>query len=97
MYLDGAHDFFCDGLACALLKMMVKVGGVIVFDDIHWSISCSPTVNQNLHPETRADYTDEQIFSKQVMMVVNLFMDNDRRWKRLDGFSNNRAVYIRNE
>lgn len=93
-YLDGAHSFFHDGLSCVLLKKLIKKGGVIVFDDIHWSFDNSPTLNPQKNPITSTLYNEEQLRSEQVLMVVNVFMEKDNEWERI-GDIGNQAIYRR--
>ena len=83
VYLDGAHSLFHDGLATVLIKKLVKQGGLIIFDDVFWSFHNSPTLNPNVCPETRNNYSEEQIKSEQVKLVIDLFMENDKTWKRI--------------
>lgn len=93
-YLDGAHSFFHDGLACCLLKKMTKVGGIIIFDDMDWCHSKSPTANPDKNPNTVKNYTQEQIETCQIAMVVDVFMKDDADWEFLEeNSSNHRAIY----
>lgn len=92
VYLDGAHSFLFDGLACALLKQLVREGGYLVFDDLNWSYSKSPTCNPNVRPKTAEQFTKEQIDTAQVQMVVDAFMNNDDNWV-CERSTKRRAVY----
>ena len=93
-YLDGAHSFLFDGLACCLLKKMTKKGGIIVFDDIDWSYAKSPTVNPTANPAILNDCTEEQINTQQIKMVVEIFMKDDPEWELIEEFtSKHRATY----
>lgn len=93
-YLDGAHTFFHDGLACCLLKDMTKEGGIIVFDDINWSYAKSPASNPERKPDVLKWYTQEQIEACQIAMVVDIFMKDDRNWQLLEEYSSaHRATY----
>jgi len=83
VYLDGAHSFFHDGLATALLKKLVKPGGILIFDDIFWSYKMSPTVNPEIHPETSKNFSKEQIETAQMKLVIDLFMETDENWERM--------------
>lgn len=60
-YLDGAHTFIHDSSACCLLKLLTKVGGYIIFDDINWSYAISKTQNPKKRPEILDLFTLEQI------------------------------------
>ena len=73
VYLDGAHSFFHDGLACCLLKKLCKRGGILFFDDIDWSYSVSTTMRSF----GMENYTTEQAETCQVAMVVDIFMKDD--------------------
>ena len=77
VYLDGAHSFFQDGLACCLLKELVKPGGYLIFDDMKWTYASSPTVNPVKNPATAENMTEEQIEDPQVTRVVRCFMEHD--------------------
>lgn len=77
VYLDGAHSFFHDGLACCLLKELVKPGGYLIFDDMRWTYAGSPTVNPDKNPGTAENMTEEQIADQQVTRVVRCFMEHD--------------------
>lgn len=81
VYLDGAHTFIHDGIACCLCKELLKKGGVIIFDDINWSLAKSPTCNPTVNPEIKNSYTEEQINTHQVKMVVDLFMKEDKEFE----------------
>ena len=83
VYLDGAHTFFHDGLACALLKELMKRGGILIFDDVHWTLRSSPTMNPEVNPNTSKRFTEEQIEAEQIFMVIKAFMENDKDWKRV--------------
>ena len=93
VYLDGAHTLFHDGLACVLLKELVKPNGIIVFDDLNWTYFSSPIVNPSVCPKTAESFTDEQIHEAQIAMVTKLFMDEDKGWQRIEIMSRNRAAY----
>ncbi|RZT95224.1 class I SAM-dependent methyltransferase [Rivibacter subsaxonicus] len=43
-YIDGAHDWFCDGFAFLLVDRLLRPGGMIVFDDLDWSYATSRTL-----------------------------------------------------
>lgn len=80
VYLDGAHSFLFSGLACALLKKLVRDDGYLIFDDLNWSYGRSPDRNPMVYPEILEQYTQEQINTFQIQMVVDAFMKNDDQW-----------------
>jgi predicted O-methyltransferase YrrM len=45
-FIDGAHTWVEDGFAFFLVDKLLKPGGWILFDDIDWSFSKSPTLSQ---------------------------------------------------
>lgn len=81
VYLDGAHTLFHDGLAAELLKQLVKEGGYIVFDDVYWSMGSSPTVSKL--DKLRNDYTDEQLESSHIDLVLELFFRKDVNFRQI--------------
>lgn len=83
IYIDGAHTFIHDSSTCCLCKMLLRDGGYIIFDDLYWTIKDSPTVNIEKKPELLEDFTEEQIETSQVKMVVDLFMSSDSSFKQV--------------
>ena len=92
VYLDGAHSFFHDALATVLLKMLIKPGGVLIFDDVFWSHQKSPTQNSEIRPKNLEYFTLEQLETEQIKRVIDIFMENDDEWERI-GDLNWEAVY----
>lgn len=43
-FIDGAHTWEVDGLAFFLVEKLLKPGGWILFDDIYWTFSKSPSL-----------------------------------------------------
>ena len=44
VYLDGAHNWFVDGLAFFLADRLLRPGGWIILDDIDWTYETSPAL-----------------------------------------------------
>lgn len=88
VYLDGAHTFFHDGLAVALLKELLKESGYLILDDLFWSYAKSPTLSNSGFDKL----TDEQRNDAQINRVAKLFLDYDKGFvcKKRTG---DRAVY----
>ena len=82
-YLDGAHTFFHDGLATCLLKKLIKPGGILIFDDVFWSFSKSPTMNPEKRPQTLQELNYEQIKTPQILRVIEVLMETDEDWERI--------------
>ena len=83
VYLDGAHTFLHDAATCCLLKQMLNYGGLIVFDDMYWSLEESPTQNPRVNPGVKTKYTDDQIVTPHVNMIVDLFVRNDPSFEQV--------------
>jgi len=47
-YLDGAHTWDPTGFGFFLIDMLLKPGGIIIFDDINWTINKSPAYKKAL-------------------------------------------------
>jgi Methyltransferase domain len=85
VYLDGAHTWAVDGLAFFLLDRLLKIGGHMDFDDYNWTMASSPTQNPVANPHVRDQYTDEQIRTSQVTLIVELLVKRDRRYQEAVG------------
>ena len=92
VYLDGAHSFLLSGLACALLKTLIRDGGYLIFDDLNWSFGSSPDCNPKVRPDILKRFTREQVDTFQIQMVVDVFMKNDKHWT-CEKTTERRAVY----
>jgi hypothetical protein len=93
-YIDGGHVFHLDAPASCVLKELCKPGGYMVFDDYHWSLAKSPTLNPDKRPATAAEYDACQIETCHVQLVCQTIMDPDRRYEFL-GLEGNTAIYRR--
>jgi predicted O-methyltransferase YrrM len=69
-FIDGAHTLAHDGLAFALIDVMLKPGGVVCFDDYDWSIDRSGFCNGESFAQTDEQYTPDQQRDLQVERVV---------------------------
>jgi predicted O-methyltransferase YrrM len=78
VFVDGAHTWAHDALAFLLVDRLLRPGGYIDFDDYTWTLRNSPSMNPTVFPEVRRLYTDDQIDTAQVALVVDLLV-------RLDG------------
>lgn len=95
VYMDGAHLFGVDGLACCLIKKLIKKGGFIIFDDVDWTF-------KNNSKEWRwkivkESFPEEQLADKQVKRVINIFMQGDENFREiyLKRLADWRVVYQR--
>jgi predicted O-methyltransferase YrrM len=84
IFLDGAHTWQVDALAFFLLDKLLKVGGYIEFDDYHWSIAKSPTMNPEAFPMSAEMYTEEQIQASHVGLIIDLLVRTNKRYKEIE-------------
>jgi predicted O-methyltransferase YrrM len=68
-FIDGAHTWETDGLAFFLVDKLLRPGGWIVFDDVHWSFGNSAALRDT--EDARAMPADERM-TPQIMKVVSL-------------------------
>lgn len=80
VYLDGNHTLMFDGLACCLLKQLLKKDGYIIFDDIDKSYDKAGLDRSSPVFER---YTEEQTADCQIRRVVNIFMRNDENFREI--------------
>jgi predicted O-methyltransferase YrrM len=74
VFLDGAHTWALDALAFCLIDRLLVDGGYIDFDDYSWTLAGSPSMRPEVFPDVRRLYSDEQIESAQVALVVDLLV-----------------------
>jgi predicted O-methyltransferase YrrM len=74
VFIDGAHTLQVDGLAFVFVDKLLRPGGYVDFDDHAWSFKVSPTLNPTVFPQTKEHYTDEQIRTSHVAMVLELLV-----------------------
>jgi predicted O-methyltransferase YrrM len=78
--LDGTHTWHHDGFAFLLLDRLLKPGGYIDLDDHGWTLGHSATMNPRAFPATRKLYTDEQIETAQVGLIIDLLVRRDKKY-----------------
>jgi hypothetical protein len=83
VYLDGAHTWAYDALAFCLVDRLLVPGGYLDFDDYDWTIEGSPTVNPRVFPVMRKLYTEEQMATPQVRLIVDLLVRPDGRYEEI--------------
>ena len=76
----GSHAWEIDGLAFFLLDRLLKPGGYMDFDDYGWSMAASPALNPTACPEILSWFTDEQIKTSHIMLIVELLVKRDSRY-----------------
>jgi predicted O-methyltransferase YrrM len=83
VFIDGAHTWAHDALAFLLADRLLVRGGYIDFDDYGWTLASSPSMNPVAFPELEALYTDQQITTPQVALVVDLLVRRDERYEEV--------------
>jgi hypothetical protein len=90
VYLDGAHRFNIDAPATCIVKSLLRKGGIIVFDDMDWTMAHSPTSNTR---QNWARYTSEQMNEPHVRLIVDAFMRTDNDFEELASPKATRAIF----
>ena len=83
VFLDGVHTWAVDALAFLLLDRLLQPGGHVEFDDYHWTIERSPSMNPQAFPASDRLYTREQMAERQVALVVDLLVRRDPRYEEI--------------
>lgn len=81
-FFDGAHTVAVDALNFFLADKLLKVGGYMDFDDYNWKIRGS-SLDPKFVPEIGDQYTDEQIDSEQVRMIIETLVRPDNRYEEV--------------
>jgi predicted O-methyltransferase YrrM len=66
IYIDGAHTYLHDALAFFMCDRLLKVGGIMIFDDWNWRYADSQYMKDIRH----LYMTDEQISANQIGMFI---------------------------
>jgi predicted O-methyltransferase YrrM len=82
IYLDGAHTWAIDALTFFLADILLKVGGVIVFDDCGWTLRNS-SLDPRRIPAIGEQYTDEQIDAQQVRLIIELLVRRNPHYREI--------------
>jgi predicted O-methyltransferase YrrM len=83
VFIDGAHTWAHDALAFLLVDRLLAPGGYVDFDDYRWSLRESPSMNPQAFPDVEQLYTQEQIDTRQIGLVVDLLARPDPRYEEL--------------
>lgn len=66
-YFDGGHTWDNTGFGVLLVDMLLEPGGLLLLDDIHWSIAQSPYFMKNT--SRSAEFSDDEKEAKPVHLV----------------------------
>ena len=71
-YFDGSHLWDSTGLGVMLVEMLLKPGGILVLDDMDWSIDRSPAYQAR--PDLAQPFSPDERAAKPVRLVWELIM-----------------------
>jgi predicted O-methyltransferase YrrM len=79
-YIDGGHTFESTALAFILTDILLEPGGIIVFDDVYWTVekSIKKYGSKILSIYTYRTSTPKQKIIPQVKMVCDVIIPNYR-------------------
>jgi len=83
VFIDGAHTWAHDALAFLICDRLLEPGGYMDFDDYTWALATSASMQPEVFPDVRRLYSDEQIATRQVALVVDLLVRPDPRYEEL--------------
>jgi len=66
-FFDGGHTWDSTGFGVVLVDMLLRPGGVMILNDLDWSIGRSPYFKNK--PKAMAKYDDDEIASEPVRLV----------------------------
>ena len=79
-YLDGGHVWDITGFGFMLVDRLLRPGGVIVFDDLDWTIEVGiPEARWPKYPDI--DFRDRFMRTKQVKKVFELLAMSDQNYE----------------
>jgi predicted O-methyltransferase YrrM len=70
-YIDGAHDWFVDGLAFFLADRLLRPGGWLLLDDLNWTFEGSRSLKHN---ERVRRMPEDERATPQVRLVYELLV-----------------------
>lgn len=66
-YFDGGHTWDLTGFGVLLVDMLLRPGGLILLDDMNWSIGRSPYYKKN--PQQATKFDADEVQAKPVRLV----------------------------
>jgi predicted O-methyltransferase YrrM len=90
-YIDGGHTFLHTGMGFVLVDILMKPGGIVVFDDVYWTVENNPTAFVNIKV-----MSDEEKAVAGVKRVCDTIVAN-RNYELIDDVNKfNWLVYRKN-
>lgn len=71
-YFDGGHTWDSTGFGVVLVDMLLKPGGILVLDDMNWSVKTSQHYRKN--PKLAAKFSDDEAASPAVRRAWDLIL-----------------------
>lgn len=90
VYLDGAHTLLHDGLAVCLLKELLRDDGILILDDVYWTVANSKTVRANA---IKHGMPRDQMEDMQVLRAQKIFLDTDPNFEKLSPPNAHRSIF----
>ncbi|MDD3149319.1 MAG: class I SAM-dependent methyltransferase [Candidatus Gastranaerophilales bacterium] len=87
-YIDGEHVWDTDGFAFFLVDRLLKPGGIVVFDDLTWTIAST----LKSYPERRPKYahlSEEEMATPQIGKVYDLLVCGHENYHNFKLLNNN--------
>ena len=81
-YIDGGHTWDTTGFAFFLVDKLLIPGGIVLFDDINWTIANSPTCKDSKVPE-------EEKTTAQVEKVFELLVKDHKDYHNFEIINDN--------
>lgn len=66
-YLDGGHTWDVSALGVFLVDRLLRPGGILVLDDLDWSIATSPALQKS--PQKLSHYSDDEKTAKPIRIL----------------------------
>lgn len=92
IFLDGAHVFNVDAAATCYLKEMLKLGGIIIFSDMTWTMAESYTMNNR---RNRKAYPETHLKARHVSLIVDSLVRTDKRFEELESEDPDASIFRR--
>lgn len=80
-YFDGGHTWDETGFGFLLVDLLLRPGGVIVFDDMNWTVAGSAAYARN--PGRSAAYSPDEAAARSVELVWDLLAP-ERGYERIE-------------